>query len=423
MNYTQLSLDQAPDIWTPLRFFISAPLFAIAAVFLLMLAGPDVLHTRWLPQTLAITHLLTLGFISMIMMGAMFQLLPVLAGCTVYRSKINSKIIHGLMVSGVSLFCAGFYTEQPLFIKLSLGLLIPAILLFLILVSIALYRASSKFASAKGMRFSVSALWLALMFGSMLAIGSAWDDIPLLREFTRLHIIWAALGWVFTMVVAISFQVIPMFQVTNEHSNHTKTYFFGLLFFGLFVASVQIYFNFSLTIIFLALSLLIILFSIASIRLLLQRKKRLADAGLYFWLTALLSLILSVLTYNVDSLFSLNLDVLTGFLFIVGFAMSVINGMLFKIVPFLVWLHLNRKLAFTDKGLSAVPTMNEVISRKKMLHQYVLHVGALILTVISFFTADWFFEMAMMAWLLSFSFLFFYLLQAIRLYYVRIKDV
>ena len=34
---------------------------------------------------------------------------------------------------------------------------------------------------------------------------------------------------------------------------------------------------------------------------------------------------------------------LLGVLMIVGFAMSVINGMLYKIVPFLVWFHLQSR--------------------------------------------------------------------------------
>jgi len=73
MNYTQLSLDQAPELWAPLRFFISAPVFAIAAIVLMLVSGPEVYQNRWLPETIAITHLITLGFISMVMVGAALQ--------------------------------------------------------------------------------------------------------------------------------------------------------------------------------------------------------------------------------------------------------------------------------------------------------------------------------------------------------------
>lgn len=422
MNYTQLSLDQAPDIWSPLRFFISAPLFAIAAIILLFFSGPDIFQNRWLPQSIAITHLITLGFITMVMMGALFQMLPVLAGSSIYQSKSSSQFIHRLMVIGVALFCAGFYTGDSYWIKLGLFFLIPGMFVFLLLVSIGLFKASSTFASANGMRLSVSALWLVFVFGLILAAGSAWDGFPLLRQLTNLHVIWAALGWIFTLLVAVSLQVIPMFQVTDEYSVIFKKYFFMALFVSVIVASLQMYFNVSTIYVYIVISILLILFSVISIKLLLKRKKRLADASLYYWLTGILSLVLSVALFNYSMMFNKNLSVLIGFVFFIGFVVSIVNGMLFKIVPFLIWLNLNKKLAFTDRGLSSVPTMNEVISRKKMLRQYFLHLTSLIITGVSFFIPTVLFNLAMIVWLMSFGLLFLYLLQSVRLYYAVIKN-
>ncbi|MFK5948047.1 MAG: hypothetical protein QM500_04650 [Methylococcales bacterium] len=422
MNYTHLSLDQAPELWTPLRFFISAPLFAISAVLLLLFSGPDVFQNRWLPETLAITHLLTLGFISMIMMGAIFQLLPVLAGCEIYKSKISSKIIHFLMFSGVTFFCTGLAGSQPLLVKLGLFFLVPGLLIFLVLASLGLYKAKSKFASATGMRFSISALWIALFFGGLLAIGTAWESVPLLRQLTSIHVLWATLGWVTLMIVAITYQVIPMFQVTSEYPDKFKQFFSLTLFLSLIVLSVQMFAGYSQVIMVLIVSASILVFSAISVKLLLQRKKRLSDASLYFWLTGLLSLVVCVFVFNYSFFFEKNMSVLIGFIFFSGFVFSIINGMLFKIVPFLVWLHLNRKLAFTEKGLSAVPTMNEVISRNKMLRQYYFHVAALLLTLSSFFKPEVFFYPAMICWLLSLGLLFTYLLQSVHLFYESLKD-
>ncbi len=422
MNYNQLSLEQAPEIWSPLRFFISAPLFAIAAVILLIISGPEILQNRWYPHTLAITHLITLGFISMVMVGAMFQLLPVLAGSAIYQSRRSSKLIHVLFFSGTALFTAGLAISEPLLIKLGIILLVPGLLIFLILVSFALYKAKSNFPSATGMRFSISAFWVALALGSVLAIGTAWDSVPLLRELTNIHIVWAALGWVVIMIVAISYQVIPMFQVTQEYPERFKRYFSGFLYFNLILLSGFIYAGLSVTIITAVISGLIVSFSVISIKLLYQRKKRLMDVSVYFWFTGLTALILSVLIYQYKNIFSIELDVLMAFVFFAGFVMSVINGMIFKIVPFLVWLHLNKKLAFTDKGLSAVPTMNEIISRKKMQRQYYLHITSLILTLLSFSFPGLFFYPAMIFWLLSLSLLFVCLLQAVRIYYSCIAE-
>ncbi len=423
MNYTNLSLDQAPDIWSPLRFFISAPLFAMAAVTLLFISGPEIFQNRWLPQSLAITHLITLGFITMVMVGAAFQLLPVLAGSSIYASKVSSKIIHILITTGVVLLCSGFYAANALWIKLALLFIVPGVIYFLVLSSFALYKARSSFASANGMRLSISSLWIVFILGVLLSAGKAWNEIPLYREFTNLHMIWAALGWVLTMIVAISFQVIPMFQVTKEYSVSFRKWFFIILFSCLLVVTVQALFNDSIKFVYVVLSAILLWFSVVSVNLLFQRKKRLVDSSFYYWLTGLSSLVLSVCIYNYAMIFNVELNALLGVVFFLGFIVSIINGMLFKIVPFLVWLHLNKKLAFTDKGLSSVPTMNEVIGRKKMFRQYVLHSAALGLTILSIFFPAVFFNVAMVFLLASFSLLFLYLLQSVRLYYVCISDI
>ena len=75
-----LSFEQAPPLNAPLRFFLTAPLFGVIAGLLLLLEGEGVLLSRWSPSALALTHLLTLGFMLQIMIGALIQVLPVVSG-------------------------------------------------------------------------------------------------------------------------------------------------------------------------------------------------------------------------------------------------------------------------------------------------------------------------------------------------------
>jgi hypothetical protein len=108
LNTQGLSLNQAPPIGVPLRFFLTAPLFAVAAGVLLVVSGPEILASRWSPAALAVTHLLTLGFLAQVMMGALMQLLPVLAGTPVPWVAPESGWIHGLLTCGAVLLAAGF---------------------------------------------------------------------------------------------------------------------------------------------------------------------------------------------------------------------------------------------------------------------------------------------------------------------------
>ena len=72
-----LSLDQAPPISVVLRFFLGGSLFGIAAGLWLLVHGESAL----IPAASAgqiMTHLLTLGVMLSFMLGALFQMLPVL---------------------------------------------------------------------------------------------------------------------------------------------------------------------------------------------------------------------------------------------------------------------------------------------------------------------------------------------------------
>ena len=72
-----LSYDQSPPMAAPFRFFLTAPVFSALAGVLLLWEGPDMLASRWTPAVLALTHLITVGFMMQVMLGAMVQILPV----------------------------------------------------------------------------------------------------------------------------------------------------------------------------------------------------------------------------------------------------------------------------------------------------------------------------------------------------------
>jgi hypothetical protein len=80
-----LSFDQAPPLAAPLRFFLTAPLFAILAALLVLWSGPELFASRWTGAALALTHLITVGFMLQVMLGAMLQILPVVAGANISR--------------------------------------------------------------------------------------------------------------------------------------------------------------------------------------------------------------------------------------------------------------------------------------------------------------------------------------------------
>jgi len=424
MNYTNLSLEQAPSIKTPLRFFITAPVFLIAASLLLISQGPEIIQNRWLPQTLALTHLITLGFVSMVMIGALFQLLPVLAGCNIPHANRISSLVHILYTAGIIFLVLGFLYSSPLYHTLALFLLAPALIIFLTAVSLSLFKSTSVQASSQSIKLSIVSFWVAVTLALILLSSYAWQSVPLLRQYTELHIGWAMIGWMVIMVVSVAYQVIPMFQITDEYSDIVKRYFSFITFSSLLLWSIGRTYElqsghslhwliFSIIIVC---STTLLIFVYSSIKLLLRRKKRMADTSLYFWVTSLVSLSISLLVFIFSELTQLDLSIVIGIVFFAGFAISAIIGMLYKIIPFLIWLHLHRKLTRAGKRLSGIPTIYEIISHKKSLHLFIIHILALLTTLIALLSPSLFFYPASLLWLLNGTLLMTHLLQAIHIY-------
>ncbi len=140
------------------------------------------------------------------------------------------------------------------------------------------------------------------------------------------------------------------------------------------------------------------------------------DATLFFWITGLISLLLTLLFFLYAEITHKDLDILLGILFFAGFAASVICGMLYKIVPFLVWLHLQQKLVAGGKRMSQIPTMNKIISHKKSYIQFYLHLLAVLLLLLACLYPQLFFYPAAIIWIISVSILWLNLIQAVLLY-------
>ena len=97
------SYDQSPPIGAPFRFFLSAPLFGILAGMLILWSGDEVFVSRWTSAALAVTHLITVGFMLQVMLGALLQIgsssgiVVVLAALSVLMASIN--IFGGFLVT------------------------------------------------------------------------------------------------------------------------------------------------------------------------------------------------------------------------------------------------------------------------------------------------------------------------------------
>ena len=111
-----------------------------------------------------------------------------------------------------------------------------------------------------------------------------------------------------------------------------------------------------------------------------RRRRRQADPTLLFWRAAMLSLLAFALSWFVFEALpqlggNLRAPLWLGVLIIPGLFLCVITGMLYKIMPFLNWLHLQQQ----GGTVMTQPNMKQMIPERAMRGQMWLHFAALAL--------------------------------------------
>ncbi len=386
MNTAGLSLDQAPPLSVPLRFFLTAPLFGIAAAVLLLISGPDIFASRWSPSMFALTHMITLGFISMVMMGAMQQLLPVLVGSPVKRPILVSTLLHVLIVIGVLLLVAGFLLYQQILLTFAFLMLGVCFMLFLAVTLRCLFTAGSQSDSVMAMRLSVLSLAIAVAVCICSGLG-LMTDVTIFTEvaWTDIHLGWALLGWVGLMFIGVGFQVVPMFQMTPGYPK-IAMYWLPRAIFSLLVIytlTCLIWPDLAVWVIILPI-LCYALFAVATLSLQSQRRRRIPDVTMDYWKLGMASIIVTVLLWVIRLFLSDQglvsaMELVIGIIVLVGVLISLIVGMIYKIVPFLLWFHMQSRL---DEYVK-LPTMKQILPDQPARRQLHVHTTALLFLLAS----------------------------------------
>jgi len=426
VNTAQLSLDQAPPYSVPLRFFFTAPLFGIAAALLLLWYGPAAMLSRWTPALLAITHCMTLGFAGMVMSGALLQLLPVLVGTRVRRPRLFSALIHGMLTPGVVVLVLAFISGRQALFILALLLLVGALTLLGAVAALALRRSAATQATARTLRLALLALLVTVLLGAYLALvrGAVLNGVPGL---TSAHLSWGLLGWIGLLVMAVAYQVVPMFQMTPEYPP-LITRSLGIVLFFLLVlwslaASCPVgpVLRVMQSVIGVLLMLVCTGFALVTLWLQQRRRRRLPDVTLWYWRVGMLALLASGVLWLIDEIWpelstQAFYPLLLGVLMIVGFTVAVISGMLYKIVPFLGWLHLHAQLHTRAERRTRLPTMKDFIPERVARRQFHAYLLALVLMVGAVVSPAWFVYPAALAWLLACMLLWLNIFNAVRMY-------
>jgi hypothetical protein len=376
MSRTSLAVDEAPPFDVPLRFFLTAPLFGLAAAVLLFVRSEEIFLSRWTPAALAAVHLLTAGFMLQVMTGALFQAMPVVAGGNLGRVRKLAGVVHPLLTVAAVALVAGFLSGAAVAFRIAAVCGLAGGALFFASALLALLRSPAGGHAAPAMRIAVGGLAAALGAGAVLALVRAGDAPLAWALLADFHVVWALGVGSFGLVIAMAYLVVPMFQMTPGYPKVLARWLApALLAVGLLPAVgwasalaaerqavVQVF----------ALAALATVFAVVTLDLQRRRRRARVDVTFQLWRLAMVATVAASATAVAAVLLPDNrLPLVTGVLVLAGIFLPAMIGMLYKIVSFVAWVHLQRQLP-------RPPRMTEIIPEARVARHVHLHLLALL---------------------------------------------
>ena len=127
-----LQTANAPSSKIVVPHFIAGGISFLIVAILLAISAPELLLAYYNNKLIAITHIIILGWASMMVFGALYQLIPVVYETSLYSEKL-SQITFWLFIISVSLlaysFWIGAYTDLLFYASL---MMFGSLLLFII---------------------------------------------------------------------------------------------------------------------------------------------------------------------------------------------------------------------------------------------------------------------------------------------------
>lgn len=399
----------APSLMLPLAF-VASGLLALAVAAGLLIGRPDILATYHYNQyVIAVTHLVVLGWITTVVMGAMYQLVPVALETRLHSETLArwQFLIHVVSVAGmvwmfwkwdmkqVGHFGAGFALGVALFVynlartlcrvprwttvATSVG---SALVWLAVAVTAGLAIAAGKCTYDSAGVLSPTSILGGLIHAlrSIAAFPARFDQIAAMHAHAHL----GALGVFLMLIVGVSYKLVPMFTLGEIQGRRRAALSIAFLNAGLagsfFAILLRNPWKFVFALVVLA---GLALYAVELRSILRSRKRRPLDWGLKSFLIALgllvpLSLLALVLSQPGLPLtpFTGQLENLYGYLGFFGVVSLAIIGMLHKIVPFLVWYAAYSR----DIGLRKVPALADLSSARLQVAGLVIYLAGLAVT-------------------------------------------
>lgn len=351
-----------------LPFYIFGALsFLLACVLLLF--HTHIVHLHYFhPHTLAITHLMALGWGTMIILGASHQLLPVLI-----EGKLDSDFLAYLSfifaATGIPLLVTGFYLFQTGWMLQTGAVLVnAAVICYFINVIRSIYESQKNDIHAWFM--GTATLWLlaTVFFGLLLVFNFTRMWLPDNSiAYLSLHAHMGIAGWFLLLVLGVASRLIPMFLISKYTNTKTLWWIYILINSALIsfilLKSFDAYPGFYYFPFLLAIMAMVLFahycFNAYKVRIRKQvdeqMKISMLSVALLFLPLVTLLVVISLISADEKA----NLVLLYGFFIFFGWITAIIFGMTFKTLPFIVW-----NKVYRTRAVGKTPAPKDLFSER-----------------------------------------------------------
>lgn len=362
-------------------YFGAAILYLLLGATGLVWVAPELAHGLYLaPRVAAVTHLFTLGFLTLVIFGALAELLPMALAAKRYSASA-SMVAWGFLLPGIPLFAYGLATSDTSLliggaVGVGIGVLVDAANVFVSLTSVST-RSVTWGAVAAGCVFLVTALGFGLALADNLHTGAiAGERVRVLAA--HLHI--ALVGWVLIVIVGVAHRVLPVFL--SAPPVPARATGVSVILLGVGVSLLACGLPHDIGPLAVAGILLIVggvaVFLRYNLALVLRRGRRRMPVGMQFVGVALLALggvaILGPIVYEVGAA---RPRVATTYVAIalLGVFVPFVIGVMYEIVPVIAWSI--RYAGRLNRGV--LPQVSDLYSHRVARWQQSLHFGGVAL--------------------------------------------
>jgi len=357
--------ERSPDLSLPLRYMVAAliafVLFATAVPFV----APDFLRTYDDPHVFALVHLMVLGWITMIMMGALYQLFPVALQAEIHSVRLV-KWNFWLYAGGVAGFVPSFYLWWTPGIAIFGTLAVGGVIYFV--ANLARSYPSVKVWNAMAYYVLCALGWLTLtvLVGFVYALDDVFGWFDITPHILAAHAHLGLAGWFSLTLMGVSYKLMAMFSLAHGHDEKlakSNLLLWNLGLIGLTASLVVAPHTPFVPAFAVVLDLSATIFVIDMILLFRQRRRK--DISLEQW-HAFISFGSFLLAADMGVVLATGHRLTTtwivayGFVALIGWFGFSIVGKYYKIIPFLLWVHRYSKKI----GSEPVPLLKDMLDER-----------------------------------------------------------